>query len=615
MSWLYPAFLIGGLAIAIPIVLHLLRRDVAPEVPFTAVRLLRKSPVERSKRRRLRDVLLLATRVLAVLLLAAAFARPYVQAGASAGVRIVAIDRSFSMGAPGRFERAMELARAAIDDSGGADRVAVIAFDERAAVLAEPGTQADAREALAKATLGFSATRYVAAIDEAARLVHGGPGTLVIVTDLQRAGWTGTQPVAMPANLQIEVRQVGEPSANVAVTALRREQDRLVATVRNAGPSVYQGNVRADVDGRRLAEAPVRAGAGSTVEIPLSVKLPAAGGLAISIDDAAGFAADNARYAVLDSGQTRVLIVTPPGQGRKPGYYLSRALQSSAGEEGGFDPVVVSGSAVSAMAADRLAEHAAVILLSTRGLDRRARENLAAHVRKGGGLFVAAAPDLEPQVLSTVFGWRPPLAAIEADERLLTLAATDLRHPIFRPFGALAANLGQVRFDRTWRVRPEGWQVAARFSDGTPALLDRAEGAGRVVVFTSDLDRRWNDFPLHPSFVPFVLESLSYVSPGSRRLRDYTVASAPEGAGPGPGVYRVDGGRAVAVNVDVGESQPDRMSIEQFNEMIRPVEPQPVSAATALQARQTEAQQSYWRYGLLLMLGMLVAESLVGRAT
>ena len=105
MNFLYPLFLLGALAIAIPIVLHLLRRDVAPDVPFTAVRLLRKSPVERSRRRRLRDLLLLAARVAALLLLAAAFARPYSSRAdaASSGLRIVAVDRSFSMAAPGRF--------------------------------------------------------------------------------------------------------------------------------------------------------------------------------------------------------------------------------------------------------------------------------------------------------------------------------------------------------------------------------------------------------------------------------------------------------------------------------------------------------------------------------
>src|SRR5688500_3122500 len=136
MAFLYPAFLLGALAVALPIVLHLLRRDVAPEVPFTAVRLLRRSPIERSKRRRLRDLLLLAARVTALLLLAAAFARPYLTGGGASGpLTIVAVDRSFSMGAPGRFAKALDLARAAIDDAGSRP-VAVLAFDERADVVA-----------------------------------------------------------------------------------------------------------------------------------------------------------------------------------------------------------------------------------------------------------------------------------------------------------------------------------------------------------------------------------------------------------------------------------------------------------------------------------------------
>ena len=46
MSFLFPAFLIGSAAIALPIVLHLLRRDVAPEVPFSAVHLLHRRPVD-----------------------------------------------------------------------------------------------------------------------------------------------------------------------------------------------------------------------------------------------------------------------------------------------------------------------------------------------------------------------------------------------------------------------------------------------------------------------------------------------------------------------------------------------------------------------------------------
>src|SRR3954469_4610329 len=128
MSFLTPLYLLGTLAIAVPVVLHLLRRDVAPEVEFTAVRWLPRSAVPRSRRRRLRDLLLLAARVAALLLLSAAFARPYRAnaAMAASSIRLVAIDRSFSMGAPGRFAQARDLARRAIDEAGSGERVALI---------------------------------------------------------------------------------------------------------------------------------------------------------------------------------------------------------------------------------------------------------------------------------------------------------------------------------------------------------------------------------------------------------------------------------------------------------------------------------------------------------
>src|SRR5215212_8120604 len=128
MSFLTPLYLAGAALVALPIVLHLLRRDVAPPLPFTAVRLLRRSTVDRSRRHRLRDVLLLAARVCALLLLAGSFARPFFAGAAPTGrTTVVAIDRSYSMAAPARRERARALAREAIDGAGG-DRLAVIAF-------------------------------------------------------------------------------------------------------------------------------------------------------------------------------------------------------------------------------------------------------------------------------------------------------------------------------------------------------------------------------------------------------------------------------------------------------------------------------------------------------
>ena len=173
MSFLAPLYLAGAALVALPIVLHLLRRDVAPPVAFTAVRLLKKTAVDRSRRHRLRDLLLLAARVAALLLLAASFARPYRAAAGAAPLTVVAIDRSFSMGAAGRMDRARALAREAVDAAPGP--VAVIAFDDHAEVVAPPGSASAARTAIDGVAAGFGSTRYGAALDRAADLLLEAP--------------------------------------------------------------------------------------------------------------------------------------------------------------------------------------------------------------------------------------------------------------------------------------------------------------------------------------------------------------------------------------------------------------------------------------------------------
>lgn len=611
MSFLYPAFLLGALAVALPIVLHLLRRDVAPEIPFTAVRLLRSSPLEQTRRRRLRDWLLLVTRIAAVLLLAAVFARPFV-AGTLAEemLHIVAIDRSYSMGAEGGFAQALALAREAIGAAPGGSRVAVVAFDDRADVLAGPGTAAEARAALADLQPGHGGTRYAPLIARALELAGSDAALLDVIGDMQRSGWEGAEPVPIPSSLRVRLHEVALPRSNAAITALRPVDAGVMAAIEQAGEGARSGTARLLVDGHPVAETPFDAPAGGSVEILLPHSLPASGAAAVEIDDPGGFPTDDVRHLVLDAAPSMgVLVLTE--QTAQSGLYLIRALEAA----GARDAVTVrsaSPASLGRFAAEEWTGVAAVVLLSTRGLDRRAREALAGFVDDGGGLLVAGAPEVDATVLASVLKW-PDFGATEADGGPAALAVTNLRHPIFHPLGPLTANVGQVRFNRIWLVRGEGWEVAARFSSGTPALLERRQGDGRVLIFASDVDRRWNDFPLHPSFVLFAIESVRHVAAQPSLPRDYLVAEAPAGAGPQPGVFTLAaGGRRVAVNVDVRERSPVAMSEDEFLAMV-PAGSARSERAAGVPAVQVEARQNLWRYGILVMLGVLLAESFIGR--
>ena len=108
--------------------------------------------------------------------------------------------------------------------------------------------------------------------------------------------------------------------------------------------------------------------------------------------------------------------------------------------------------------------------------------------------------------------------------------------------------------------------------------------------------------------------AVRYVSAPNTRARDYIVGAAPPDAGSRPGIYRVrPNNRLVAVNVDPREGITAKLDAKEFTSRIERIETKGVSSGD-VRSIQLEARQSYWRYGLLLMLAALIAESFVGRA-
>ena len=617
LSFLFPAFLIGSVVIAVPIVLHLMRRETAPRIQFSAVRLLKRVPVEQTRQKRFRELLLLALRIAALLLLAIAFARPYLGTYNAAGsaVTVVAVDTSFSMSAPGQFERAQDLAHDAIDSAPSGQLVGVVSFDDVATIVREPSPdRRAARAAVSRLTPGFGATRYRRGLAQAAGAIGPREGRIVVVTDLQRSGWERDDEGAVPERFPVEVLDTGPPVRNLAVTAIRREPTGTAAVVQNVGAGSVTTHVTLHVADKKVGEVEVTAGPGST-DVRFPVSLPRAGAASVSIADPDGYPADNTRYVILDPPEPAPLLaITARGDPSADAFYLERALMV-AEEAGRFDLTGAMPTELQSLAAERLAELPAILLLATQGLDRSGKEVLASYVTAGGGLLIVAGANLDPEVVTNILGDDPALVVrpTEAVGANMSFAPLDPRHPIFRPFGALRGNLGQVRFRRAVRVEEgEAARVIARFSDGSPGLVEYRSGAGRALLFASDLNNEWNDFPRHPTFVPFVHEAMRYLVRDRERPQEFVVAAAPAGAPRQPGIAVVgQAGRRVAINVDVSESNPTRVSPEEFMAAIGRLTD--VAAAEARSdAVQYEDQQGYWRYLLVLMALVLVGEGVLG---
>jgi hypothetical protein len=624
-SFLSPLFLIGALTAAVPILLHLLKRQPEPRVRFPAVKLLKDAPVEHTDTRRIRELLLLALRVAALVFLSVAFARPFLASGSATGATgatIVALDVSFSMSAPGVFDRARQLAKAAITRASPGDAVGVVTFADSARLDVKPSAdRALALAAIEGATTGFGATRYRSALSAAVDALGERRGTIVVVTDLQETGWDAGGSAAVPESDRIEIADVGPVPPNLAVTAVNAIGDRIVASVRNTGDTSRDTRVHLELDGRAAGAMPATVGQKSTADVEFAGASKASTAV-VRVDDPSGAVADNSRYLVLGaSSRPLILVVTGNGELDREAFYVQQALAADGSR---YQVLGASASRLAAEDAVRLSANAAVVLLSTRGLERRDREALAAYVKGGGGLVIAAGPDVDGEVVADVLGQEVVLRVTgggdekSADRRL---APADIRHPIFRPFSGGASTLGLVRFRQISRIEGSGCQTVARFATGEPALLECSAGEGRAFLLASDLDNKWNDFPLRASFVPFLHEMVRYLEGNRPRTGEYLVADVPAGIQATPGIAAVVNAagtakttRYVAVNVDPRESDPARIAADEFQKSVSRLKVAGASDLRAAESQQDDRLQ-LWRYVLALVLAVLVVESVVASRT
>ncbi len=138
MSFLNPWFLLALSAISIPIIIHLFHFRRFRKVYFSNIRFLEQLTDETQKQARLRHLLVLISRILAIIFLVMAFARPYIPVDdslmASEGNRVsIFVDNSFSMEAGSPYgtlmDHARESAREIIETFEPTDRFQLLTND------------------------------------------------------------------------------------------------------------------------------------------------------------------------------------------------------------------------------------------------------------------------------------------------------------------------------------------------------------------------------------------------------------------------------------------------------------------------------------------------------
>ena len=545
MQFLNPLFLIGSLALIGPILVHLVRRETSRQVLFSSLMFIRRTPNASLRKQRLRHPLLLLLRLAALLLLVLAFARPLLTdpdaiglSGSAARSLILLLDDSFSMRFGDRFERAQAQARSILEGMSPGDRIQAVLFSDSTRLLNRP--EASPREVgklIDALEPGFAGTDYGPALRLADQLLAGAPeGSPEIhwISDFQESGWRPgsqnvsigervdlrTYPVVPASGPNVSIGQVTiEPedrsSSRVTITAgirsqhLQRALDLNLALEINGRPARNR-TVHLGVDDRRLARF-------ESVAVP-----PGESNARLHLQHEDALPEDNFAYSSL-SPPPRVKTLLLGGRPRDD-YYLSRALTAS--PDSPFDLEVGKPGQIPPA---KLASYAAVILNNCGPLPPETASALTRFVQSGGGLLLISGPRTDAEslvnleeILPATLLKRYRAAGRGGDQHIGRLQKS---HPIFNLFEDVHFSYFMTTAYSDYHLaKPRaGTQVLAALQDGSPLLLEKTSGRGLVLMFTSSLDRSWNQLPLKSVFLPFCQEMVKHAARFQSSPRAYRV--------------------------------------------------------------------------------------------
>ena len=647
MGFLAPVFLFAALAVAVPFWLHRLRVQSADREPFSSAMFLESTEEQVHVRKRLRYLALLALRVLLLVALAVAFAKPVWEratagvATGAAGTRLIVLDTSASMARAGVFPAAQATATALLD-AAPADalvRVLTAPGEFTAAADGDRAAQSAAIDAAAPGSLRLDFGQLMRGIDALAQDLPP-PVEVHLVSDFQASGLPAHfRDLASERLTALRPHPVaGEPLPNRRVADVARTPDGIGIALAFDGTPEQGTRLTATLNGASVGTFAVAGEPGEQLEVTGLAPEPGDNRFVAALEGGDAFAPDDRFHFVLENTPPRPIPVITAARGLPGVTYLAAALEADKRSGHEADVLVIGEADFRTLARFRWA-----IVEDLGAVDSGLAATLGRFVEDGGNLLAFAGQRTRAAATLPVTGHTVrPAAAAAAGPGFLAVAPADARHPV------VAASRGwhTVNVSMNIAIEPAaGDEVLLRLADGTPFLVEQRRGRGRILLVTGGLDTQWNDLPQRPVFVGFLVQAARYLSGVERVGRAYRAGDVlPLDLAGGrsgqvmdpagrpvlslgettraqrvrmeqPGFYEVytpDETFLVAVNVDPRESQfavIDAATLERWVGAVGAAGgPAPASGPRAAPPAVVEL----WPVALLLLALLLIAESIVG---
>ncbi|MFK8111025.1 MAG: BatA domain-containing protein [Rubripirellula sp.] len=564
MSILAPLYFLGALAVGLPILFHLIRRQPKGQVEFSSLIFLQPTPPRLTRRSRLDNWPLLLLRALVLMLLAAAFTRPYWRSTTLSdadvpGRRMVlVVDTSASMQRAGLWQQSLDRAKDVIADLRREDQLAIVTFDqspttlmsfEQSSRLTAEQVRRTAEKLLRDASPSWHATEMGRAISYAADLAvsfepeedikigdEESPATatstaahLVLISDMQSGSQIESlQTYAWPDQLRLDVRNVApKDRTNGSVTILAsaansdtagEDADRVRVRVSNAKDSTesrFRLGWSGDSSAGELAELPVQVPPGESRVVRMPKPKPGVTSMVLRGD---AHAFDNLHYVVSPKpSQYSLLHLGDATQNPRDSllYYLRRVpldnpyrvvnVETSVPQDAGE---LVAG--INAKRVPLVVMEGAVPIEATKGLK--------SYVEQGGRLLVVLADEQRGSGLvasvNEIAGTQLEVQEASVDDYVM-FSKIDFRHSVFRLMSDPKFNdftkvrfwshrkLSNLAYETTEKSKTK-WNLIATFDDGDPAMVETQIGSGQLLVLAAGWQPAESQLALSTKFIPLV---------------------------------------------------------------------------------------------------------------
>jgi len=606
MQFLFPLFLAAAAAIAIPIIIHLFYFRRFKRVYFTNVRFLQEVKDITSNRRKLRNLLVLLMRCLAIIFLVLAFAQPFIPRSSEvkAGEKSVSVfvDNSFSMAALSKDAPLLELAKKRARDIvaayGPADRFQVLTNDFEGRDQRLVGKE-DALSRIEEVRISPATRDLSKVLLRQQQCLSTGKSenrVVFLITDFQEniSDLSNFKDTLVDVNL-VPMRAVRENNISVdsawfeSPVQILNQPAKLVVRISNRGDEEAEEvrlALRHDGQEKPVGSLRIPARASSLDTVSFNILHPGWHRAKLSVTDYPVQFDDSYFLSFLVAERINVLSIN----GLQPNKYLSNAFA-------GAKYFQLDNADVRALDYSKFANYQLIVLNETTQITSGLAQELKAFATNGGNVLVFPPQNAD---LNAYNGFLQnfeagTLGAYEPAQRQASQINTE--EFVFRDvFLNTGSNLRLPGTQGNFKLAPNRGEHILTYRDGSAMMAKYPAGDGALYLSSAPLDDQVNDLVRNAEiFVPLLFKSAIAGSKGRQIAytigKDEVLESNHVPSASGEAAYKLrrtaDGGQQAAGSSD------DRPLASEF------IPEQRVLGAKVLLTPGPQVQEAGW-YDLVL---------------